>query len=251
PPSLPGPPQSAGSPARKREPPPASDSGIPTVSTSAASRPAPCAPSRAAHPRSAGFPARMLPGGACLVPVRLRADATPTRPVRWPATLSTTAGCALTPAASGRAAADGRACTTGRLRGWGGSSRGSVSGSCLLHQQQAAAESLSRADPLGDESGERILAYHGGRARVAHPQMGDRRSTGRARLPRGQGLAADFVEVSQGGGEFASHPCLPLGLREWVAAGSGQEPAGFWVARPGGLDGVGDQRPSDARPGMG
>src|SRR5690606_40152301 len=33
---------------------------------------------------------------------------------------------------------------------------------------------------LGDESGERILAYHGGRARVAHPQMGDRRSTGRA-----------------------------------------------------------------------
>src|SRR5690606_4094708 len=110
---------------------------------------------------------------------------------------------------------------------------------------------FARADPLGDESGERILVYHGGRARVAHPQMGDRRSTGWACLPRGQGLAADFVEVSQGGGEFASHPCLPLGLREWVAAGSGQEPAGFWVARPGGLDGVGDQRPSDARPGMG
>src|SRR5690606_41579173 len=55
------------------------------------------------------------------------------------------------------------------------------------------------ADPFGDESGERILVYHGGRARVAHPQMGDRRSTGWACLPRGQGLAADFVEVSQGG----------------------------------------------------
>src|SRR5690606_33477925 len=143
-----------------------------------------------------------------------------------------------TPAASGRAAADGRACTTGRLRGWGGSSRGSVSGSCLLHQQQAAAARFARADPPRDVSGERILAYHRGRARVAPPAMGDRRSTGWARLPRGQGLAADFIKVSQGGGEFASHPCLPLGLREWAAAGSGQEPAGFWVARPGGPDGV-------------